>query len=501
MPKKYTQGEWEDKAIARHGAVYDYSKSRYQGGHIKTTVTCPTHGDFSVTPAEHLSGRGCRECGKNKSIEATKARHVKSFTKRRDAWMDKCMEVHGDTYDYSHVDYVTSDTKVNIVCRTHGMFAQTPSLHASGAGCPSCGFERTAASHRLDTNRFVEAANAAHGDKYTYGNAMYIDHKTAITVTCSEHGDWHCTPSNHTNNRSGCPKCARKSSGPEQHVTDFIEAHGFEVIRHYSPTWLGGKELDIFVPGVSVAIEYNGAAFHSPDGLYGRKDKITAHHDKWKLCKENGVRLINIYDFKWKPSDRGYKYLILHALGLSERVYARQCSVAAISASDARKFMDHNHMEGTGYLGGYAENIALMYQDAPVMVMSLYDKFMQKSGRTTRTVHRMASLRGVAVVGGLSKLLAVSGGADMRLDCDTGAVMADACTVTSRYWWVKNGTLEYHHRNATQKQRLPSLIGFPLLEGDTEVSYMTRHGYLRVFGAGTARYKAKINETGSGGER
>lgn len=46
--------------------------------------------------------------------------------------------VHGDKYNYEKVNYKGMHEKVNIICRKHGVFSQTPASHLSGKGCPKC---------------------------------------------------------------------------------------------------------------------------------------------------------------------------------------------------------------------------------------------------------------------------------------------------------------------------------------------------------------------------
>lgn len=50
-----------------HGDTYLYQKSEYKpkkdGKKTKMVVTCKKHGDYLITPNDHLSGKGCRECG------------------------------------------------------------------------------------------------------------------------------------------------------------------------------------------------------------------------------------------------------------------------------------------------------------------------------------------------------------------------------------------------------------------------------------------------------
>ena len=46
--------------------------------------------------------------------------------------------LHGNRYDYSHVQYKNSYTKVEIICRVHGPFWKTPMGHLRGCGCNGC---------------------------------------------------------------------------------------------------------------------------------------------------------------------------------------------------------------------------------------------------------------------------------------------------------------------------------------------------------------------------
>lgn len=52
--------------------------------------------------------------------------------------INKFFEKHGDTYDYSLVKYINNITKVQIICRKHGIFEQLPIHHKRGSGCKKC---------------------------------------------------------------------------------------------------------------------------------------------------------------------------------------------------------------------------------------------------------------------------------------------------------------------------------------------------------------------------
>jgi hypothetical protein len=63
-------------------------------------------------------------------------KHMKKGTS--EYFIERAKHVHGDSYDYSKVEYTSSDTNVNIICKLHGEYPQTPSTHLSGAGCGKC---------------------------------------------------------------------------------------------------------------------------------------------------------------------------------------------------------------------------------------------------------------------------------------------------------------------------------------------------------------------------
>ena len=51
----------------------------------------------------------------------------------------KFKKVHGDSFDYSKVEFEGLTSKVIIICPDHGEFYQQPRLHLRGSnGCKTC---------------------------------------------------------------------------------------------------------------------------------------------------------------------------------------------------------------------------------------------------------------------------------------------------------------------------------------------------------------------------
>lgn len=108
-----------------HGDRYDYSGVVYNGAKTVVSIGCIVHGRFSQTPQDHLKGSGCPRCAKvhRKSTQECLADFV---------------VVHGSRYNYAKVVYASSSIKVEILCKEHGSFFQTPNHHLEGKGCPKC---------------------------------------------------------------------------------------------------------------------------------------------------------------------------------------------------------------------------------------------------------------------------------------------------------------------------------------------------------------------------
>lgn len=119
------------KAIAAHGDKYDYSKSNYLSARDKIEIVCPTHGSFWQIASNHINQKN--GCGKCFNLRRSNSRRLNLSTV-----VERFKQSHGDTYDYSKVEFITTEHKVEIVCEYHGSFLQRVSDHFRGHGCLKC---------------------------------------------------------------------------------------------------------------------------------------------------------------------------------------------------------------------------------------------------------------------------------------------------------------------------------------------------------------------------
>ena len=106
---------------------YDYSKSDFSKVKQKTIVICPIHGEFTTTFDNHFNGKcGCSKCSGRYKYTTEEIK-------------DKLIEIFGDKYDLTKIDYVNMHTPITLVCKEHGEFSKTPiELIYFKRGCSKC---------------------------------------------------------------------------------------------------------------------------------------------------------------------------------------------------------------------------------------------------------------------------------------------------------------------------------------------------------------------------
>lgn len=91
-----------------------------------------------------------------------------SKRKTIEEFIEKAKEVHGDRYNYSKVYYINNNTKVEILCSSHGSFLQKPNNHLNGQNCPECGKINTGKSNVIAQKDVISEFIKTHGSTYDY---------------------------------------------------------------------------------------------------------------------------------------------------------------------------------------------------------------------------------------------------------------------------------------------------------------------------------------------
>jgi len=117
-----------------YGNKYTFLIDNYINTRQIIEMKCNIHGIMTNTIKHILSGNaGCKIC----------ANILNNPNKRlnNNDFIQKAQLIHGNKYDYSKVDYKGSNISINIICKKHGIFKQTPNNHLKPSNCPKCNNE------------------------------------------------------------------------------------------------------------------------------------------------------------------------------------------------------------------------------------------------------------------------------------------------------------------------------------------------------------------------
>lgn len=116
----------------------------------------------------------------------------------------------------------------------------------------------------------------------SYGRA------TKIWWLCPEGHEYTATL-NHRSSGTNCPFCnsGRQTSFAEQAVFYYVKKVFPDAINRYKDIFDNGMEIDIYIPSIKLAIEYDGMFWHT-------NNKSSRERKKYEICAANGIKLYRL---------------------------------------------------------------------------------------------------------------------------------------------------------------------------------------------------------------
>jgi very-short-patch-repair endonuclease len=285
MSNRITTSEFIKRAKHKHGDKYDYSKVKYVKSKANVTVICKEHGEFEQRADVHLIS-GCKKCSDDK-----KRMNIKQF-------ITSANRIHNKQYEYNLTIYKSYNDKVKIVCKTHGVFEQTPHNHLKGQGCSHC---RGGVSY--NTREFIKRSSKIHSNKYEYNRCIYTKANKKVTITCKQHGDFKQYPFNHINGR-GCPSCSKLFPVMENKWLDSLSISR----RQYK---INNFKVDGYDQKTKTIYEFYGDFWHGNPNVFNGDDintitkttfaelyKKTINRERY--LKSLGYNVVSIWESEYK---------------------------------------------------------------------------------------------------------------------------------------------------------------------------------------------------------
>ncbi len=272
MPQKKTPEEF----------VYELSEispdiipiDRYINYSTKLKFKCSKCGNqWLATPAHVLSGEGCPICARKKS--ADKRRYSKEEFSKKVHLLHPNIEVIGD--------YINSQTKINVHCtKCDNRWSVVPASLLHGTGCPKCNKR-----FRRNTKGFIDELKVVSPHIAVLGH--YKNAHEKILVRCNRCGtEWFAEP-NSLLKGNDCPNCNHSQTSVIEQILykSFSVLVGEGKVTSRDRTTIG-KELDIYIPDLALAIEFGAWYWHS--------NRFQNDQEKERLCEQAGIRLVTLYE-------------------------------------------------------------------------------------------------------------------------------------------------------------------------------------------------------------
>jgi hypothetical protein len=147
---------------------------------------------------------------------------------KTEKFIQMARKIHGDKFNYSSTQYVSSKEKLTIICKIHGEFQQTPYTHLRKHGCTKCGHVQIG-KKGLSTQEFIEKSKMFHYiDNYDYSLVQYVNNNTKVIIICKIHGEFTVMPSYYLTGGGCCSGCndIRKRYSVDEFIQQSIQNYG-----------------------------------------------------------------------------------------------------------------------------------------------------------------------------------------------------------------------------------------------------------------------------------
>jgi hypothetical protein len=266
-----------------------------------------------------------------------------------------------------------------------------------------------------------------------------------------------------------CNPIDKLTSSGEIEIKEFISKNGLKIVEN-SYEIIPPLSIDIYIPELKIAFEFNGVYWHSE--VY--KDKYY-HINKSKNCEKLGINLIHIWEDDWYYKNEIIKSMILNKLKINvDKIFARKCEIREVN--DIQGYSNSSIKIGL-YLNG--ELVSLM-------------TFGKK--RKDMELVRFCSKRGHNIIGGSSKLFnyfiknykfdkIISYSDISFFDGKMYETLGFKLKhITSpNYWWVVDG-IRKHRFNFTKKKISNNN------NTSSEKEIMNNLGHKRIWGCGLKKW-------------
>ena len=334
---------------------YKLKSTVYVGAHKKLEWVCPKNHTFWTSSNSFKNGSRCPECAGNKKLTIEKIRektkkvasdyklkstvyvsiHEKlewvcpknhTFWASSNSFINKgsrcpiCAGLKKHTIEYvrKYIEgfgwkllskiYKNAMSKLKVECPSGHQYEVIFSSFKNGSRCPEC-----AGNIKHTIEKIREKTKKVAFD-YKLLSKVYVSIHEKLEWVCPKNHTFWASFNNFINKGSRCPQCAaeKTSSKGEKEVSYFVKSliqHDIDIVLNDRTQILNPKtgynlELDVYIPSMKKAIEYNGIYWH--DSFEAKqKDEF-----KKQECKRLGIDLLIVNEANWLNNQESERKII-----------------------------------------------------------------------------------------------------------------------------------------------------------------------------------------------
>lgn len=283
-------------------------------------------------------------------------------------------------------------------------------------------------------------------------------------------------------------------SADEDELVRFIQSLGItNIVRNTRKLIPSKKEIDIYLPDLHIAIEYNGVYWHHEDVAHITRDY---HYKKFIECEQLGIQLITIFSNFWHGKKQIVKNILRMKLNQFDQpaIYARKCTIESIDNITAKDFLNTYHIQG------YTPSSTCLglFNDNNLVAIMTFSKNRTGIGKINDNTELVRFASSGSIVGAASKLLAyykkhnpsevIVSYSDN--EWSTGKLYKTlgfylASEVKYSYWYLKPREHKLYHRFTFSKQKLVDR-GYDPLKSESQIA--KEIGLLKVWDCGKRKW-------------
>ena len=254
---------------------------------------------WDLVPAHFIhSGSRCPKCANS------------GFVRTKEEIVEELKKIKGGQYELVE-GYKNATKKATFKHKVCGKnFEMSMALLRNGTNCPHC-----FGTPKKTTEVYKKEIMEKFGEEYVVleeykTNKIKIKHKHI----CGKESFFR--PDILLQKRTKC-KCLinTSTSKEEKEIIDFIKANYSGTVKENDRETLFFLELDIYLPELKLAVEFDGFYWHSEE-----KKGTNYHLKKTEACEEKGIKLIHIFEDEWTLKKEITKAKILKEINLKNEI-------------------------------------------------------------------------------------------------------------------------------------------------------------------------------------